>query len=393
MLGRFQGRKIRLSILCGVFYAANTLALDEPASINDKVRILEQELSSLKQEVAAFQHSDDLGSGSTPQSLFLLSGYMDVNYQDTEHTNSRFKFGHFNPIFQYLYDDLVLAEAELEFEVDNHGETETKLEFATIDLFLHDYVIVVAGKFLSPLGYFVQNIHPRWINKLPSKPSGFSGGQAAPEAEIGLQLRGGFPLWQWHVNYSVYTGNGPKAEVVNGVIEKVETDGFNDALDGTKIVGARLGLLPLAKLEVGLSGATSKVGLFDGNNTKIEGGRDYHVIGADLAYQWQDLDFRVEYIRQEGGSRAGSAIPKGAKWQAWYAQAAYRFSPTKWEPVVRVSKYTSSNPEQEQKQWALGVNYWFVPSFVLKVAYEFNDGETNTANDANRFLTMLAYGF
>ena len=55
-----------------------------------------------------------------------------------------------------------------EIEIDDAGETETNLEYLTIDWFINDYMALIAGKFLSPIGQFRQNLHPSWINKLPS---------------------------------------------------------------------------------------------------------------------------------------------------------------------------------------------------------------------------------
>jgi hypothetical protein len=66
----------------------------------------------------------------------------------------------------------------------SHHETEVSKTGRFGDV-LHDYVTFGAGKFLSPLGYFRRNLHPAWINKLPSRPPGFSNGQAASVAEIG----------------------------------------------------------------------------------------------------------------------------------------------------------------------------------------------------------------
>lgn len=41
----------------------------------------------------------------------------------------------------------------------------------------------------------------------------------------------------------------------------------------------------------------------------------------------------------------------------------------------------------------MGLNYWFAPSIVGKVAYEFNHGLAGTANDSNQLLLQFAYGF
>ena len=65
-----------------------------------------------------------------------------------------FNVGTFAPIFHFQYRDLVMLESELEFEIGDDGQTETNLEYLTIDWFINDYMVLVGGKFLSPIGQF-----------------------------------------------------------------------------------------------------------------------------------------------------------------------------------------------------------------------------------------------
>ena len=327
-------------------------------------------------------------------SVVHLSGYADTGFIATQHERSRFFLGHFNPIFHYLYKNLILAESEVELEVNSHGETEVKLEYADLGLFLNNYMILIVGKFISPLGFFFQNIHPTWINKLPTSPPGFKGDQAAPEADIGVELRGGFHIDNpTRVNYAVYVANGPKAIVEDGEIEEIETEGFNADADGNKIVGGRIGILPIPNLEIGISGAIGKVGLFgEDPGEAVETNRNYNVLGADASLQVKNLELRGEIIQQDIKSHYGSDI-SGGKWRGWYGQASYRFRPTKLEGIVRYGDYRTPHADQDLKQWALGCDYWFAPSAVAKVAYEFNSGLHGTANNANSLLFQLAYGF
>ncbi|MDD3762935.1 MAG: hypothetical protein PHP86_06570 [Nevskiales bacterium] len=139
-----------------------------------------------------------------------LAGYAFVDYVSPENGDGAFTQAGFNPIFHYLYDDRVLVEAELEIALDEQGQTETNLEYATIDLFLSDTTVLVAGKFLSPLGNFRQNLHPAWINRFASAPVGFAHDGAAPTNDIGVQLRGvfaGTPVGR--ITYALALTNGP----------------------------------------------------------------------------------------------------------------------------------------------------------------------------------------
>jgi hypothetical protein len=132
---------------------------------------------------------------------FQLAGYASFDYENEENGDGSFAGVKFAPIFHYQYGDIFLFEAEVEFTVDSDGETETELEYAAGTFFINDYMGLQVGKFLSPLGQFVQNLHPSWINKLPSAPVGFGHDGAAPTSNVGIALRGGLPkISQMHLH-------------------------------------------------------------------------------------------------------------------------------------------------------------------------------------------------
>lgn len=278
------------------------------------------------------------------------------------------------------------------------------LEYLTIDWFINDYMVLVGGKFLSPIGQFRQNIHPSWINKLPSAPPGFGHDGAAPLTDVGFQLRGGFPIGNIRTNYAVYVSNGPelKAEFEDGEYELdgVEAEGFGADRDGEKVVGGRLGIIPFAGFELGLSAASGKAtvtSVEDGDSSLLsdEGARDYDVIGADFNWQYKAFNLRGEYIETEVGADTGSgtAASEGATWETWYTQGAYRFNQSKWELVARYADFDSPHNSQDQQQWAIGTNYLFTNNFIGKLSYEFNDGQAGSDADQDRFLFQMAYGF
>jgi hypothetical protein len=284
-------------------------------------------------------------------------------------------------------------EAEIEMAVEEDGSTGVGLEYTTIDWLMNDYMILLAGKFLSPIGQFMQNRHAAWINKLPTTPSGFGHGQAIPLAEVGIELRGGIPLplaKYSALNYAVYVGNGPEFEVEDGEIEHIEAEGFTRDLDNEKVYGGRLGFLPYPNLEIGFSVAMGDVGLEVGGVN--EPTRDYNVYGADLFARWKNLDIRGEYIYQEVDDQVNSIAPDRQRWSAWYSEASYLF-PFNFEGIVRYSDYDSTHASQEQEQFAIGLNYIFAATAIAKLAYEFNDGLEGTPVDDDAFYLQLTYGF
>ena len=92
---------------------------------------------------------------------YRLSGSVVANWADSTSgmMPNTFAGGAFMPVF--LVRDKNLLQLEAHVEVANYGnETETSLEYAQLDLFLNDYMTLVAGKILSPIGQFQQAIHP-----------------------------------------------------------------------------------------------------------------------------------------------------------------------------------------------------------------------------------------
>jgi len=342
----------------------------------------------------------------TPSSLIHMAGYTDVGYVNAKNSDGTFVLGSFAPIFHFQYRDKVMFESELEFEISPDGETEVGMEYLTIDYFLNDYVTVVAGSFLSPIGQFRQNLHPSWINKLASAPPGFGHDGAAPTADLGLQLRGGFPLGSVRSNYAVYVGNGPELNAVfddgEFELEGIAAETFGVDRDGKKVVGGRFAILPVARLEIGVSALTGKAtvtGLEDevsGAITEVDGAfaRDYDVIGADYAWAWNDFSLRGEYVRSKvGAALSGPTASDGGTWKSWYSQAAWRIPSTNYEAVMRFADFDTPNVIGDQTQWAIGLNYLITNSFIAKGTYEFNDGFTGSNADSNRLMLQLAYGF
>jgi len=374
--------KAQFTLLAG----AVALAMSGTALAQTELEKLKAEVDALKQEVRS------AAEWKSPKTLAHMAGYADVGYTDSKADSGTFSVGSFSPIFHYQFGELVMLEAELELEVDELGNTDTALEYLTVDLFLSDTVALVAGKFLSPLGQFRQNMHPSWINKMASAPVGYGHDQAAPNAEVGVMLRGGFPSGGNKVNYAVYIGNGPGVELDPTMteLERVETPGLNADQDGKKVVGGRLGLLiPDSRFEVGVSAATGKLD----EVTPTGEIRDYDVLGVDFAWRPGDFELRGEYIQQEVGAFAGSTAPAGGTWDAWYLQGSYRFQPSNWEAVLRYGEYDTPGVEADREQTAVGVNYLFASNVIGKVNYEFNDNPNPGETADDRLLLQLAYGF
>ncbi len=331
-----------------------------------------------------------------PKTLVHMSGFADVGYTSAEGAPGSFKMGTFSPIFHFQFADSFMLESELEFDVDEEGATKASVDYMTIDWFMNDHVALLAGKFLSPLGQFRQNIHPSWINKMASAPPGFGHDQAAPNADVGLMARGGYLMKSNNsLNYSFFITNGPTLEANGGAIEKIESPGLNVDGDGKKVYGGRLGFyMPKAKLDLGVSLASGQVSVRDTAVDPItyDASRSYSVLGTDFTWRHRKLDIRGEYIHQEYGPQSTSTAPAAGKWAAWYVQAAYKFQPSNWEGALRYGQYTTPDATIDVNQINIGVNYLFASNLVAKMNYELNTNPGG-ATAANRWLVQMAYGF
>lgn len=352
---------------------------------------LQKDVSFLNEKVVEWEE------WKAPKTLVHMAGFADVGYVDTQGTAGTFNLGGFSPIFHYQFADSFMLEAELEFEIDEAGKSDASVDYVTIDWFVNDYIALVAGKFLSPLGQFRQNTHPSWINKLASAPSGFGHDQAAPNADVGFMARGGY-LFESNnsINYSIYIANGPVLVADGSEIDEIATGGFGKDGDGNKTFGGRFGMFfPSSKFEFGVSLATGKASVRSGSagSYSYDASRDYNVVGTDFTWRPGRWDVRGEFIQQEYAAQSSSVSPESGKWGAWYVQTAYRFSETNWEAVVRIGEYDTPTNAKDVEQITVGANYLFATNLVGKVSYELNDNPNAGLTAANRLLLQLSYGF
>ncbi len=391
---------------------ATVIAEASNADLQTQIDALQSQVTALNSEV------QQAAEWKNPNTLIHTAGYADVSYVNREGEDGSFTVGRFAPIFHYQYRDVVMLEAELEFEINDKGESDVAMEYMTIDWFMNDYAVLVAGKFLSPIGQFRQNLHPSWINKLATAPPGFGHDGAAPVSDLGLQVRGGFPVGKMRANYAVYVSNGPElnAEAEDDgaggfeyALDGVAAEGFNTDSNGEKTFGGRFAILPISSLEIALSFAT---GMASVTNIEPEGlpvsgapvakqsARDYDVLGTDFVWFNGNMSIRGEYVKTRVGSdiSAGQTASAGATWTTWYTQAAYRLPNSKWEGVLRYTDYDSPHDSVDKKQAAIGVNYLVANNFIIKLTHEFNDGKTDATGqvyktDADLTMLQMAYGF
>ncbi len=378
---RNQVKRVVLgSLLPSLAFSTQLFAVD--------IEQLAKDVAMLKEQNEALNTSKE----GNAKSGFQLAGYSAFDYSDGEFSGVKFA-----PIFHSKYGDILQFEGEVEFTMDpTTGETVTALEYAAATVFLNNYMGLQVGKFMSPIGQFVQNQHPSWINKLPDAPVGFGHDGAAPTSNVGMALRGGLPkIAGLRSNYVLFVSNAPvygKTEGSN-VEGSIDAEGKVTSNGAQPTLGARYALNPLSQMEIGVSGAVGEI--VDTNNTKSV--RDYSVFDVDFMYNIDAVSLKAEYVKQTiGSSTLNSIDPDGGEWEAWYAQASYQFTQFPIEPVIRYSDY--HNPDTKRNRLALGLNYLFANNLVAKIAYQFNSNEDSTVaptdvTNSDIFRAQLAFGF
>lgn len=339
------------------------------------------------------------GEEAQAKSNFLLTGYAHALYGKTEGEHGSFELGSFNPIFLYRAGDKVLFEGELELEVMNAegggADTELMLEYAQMDYLFNDYVTVVAGKMLLPLGTFIEKIHPAWINKLPTFPLPRADETAIlPESGVGLQLRGAFSIGGDHrLTYAVYGVNGPGSKNGTGNADDLDLEGNVVDQNDAPSAGGRISWFypwkPYNDVEIGVAGQS---GVWNNNSDLLWSA---FVVDAAL-HLGPDFEARGEYINTwQETNDAGTIQPHG-----WWAQAAYKLAGlnldlpmiNNTEVVFRYSMVDDDQPGTRTHAYALGFVYYITSQFQFKGAYEFiTSTEASEAN--NRLLLQMAYGF
>jgi hypothetical protein len=140
---------------------------------------------------------------STAQSAlhnFSMVGDAEVQFGKADDSPATFSLADFAPIFLFRGGDDVLFEAGFDVMLQNgtHGpggtggsSTSVSMSFGQMDYLLNDYVTIVAGDMLLPLGTYSER-GAGWLNKIPDDP--LVRDAALPGSGVGVQLRGAIPI-------------------------------------------------------------------------------------------------------------------------------------------------------------------------------------------------------
>ena len=338
---------------------------------------------------------------------FSILGDAEFQYAKTEGQHGTFLFADFAPIFLYRGGDNVLFEAGFDFFLQNNdrasaaggsGATTTiNLSFAQLDYLLNDYLMLVVGNMVLPLGTYSERT-AGWLNKFPDNPMARA---LLPGTGVGAQLRGAVALGQTgnSLTYSVWGVDGPGSADGTGSAGALDLGG-NVGLRSDNAVanlhsqpsgGGRLGLFmpfkPHYDLEVGFSGQS---GQWDDADRHL-----WTAIVADASlHLGANFEAKGEYIRSFYGSDdLGNIRPEG-----WWVQAGYKLAGLNlnW-PLINnlelVNRYDSIHDGlgMRTRRYTLGYIYYLSNTLLFEGDYEFLHSTDPTQK--NTLLLQLSYGF
>jgi hypothetical protein len=378
-----------------------------------------------KAEAAAQAQPAQQPVGPPATHQFQIVGDAETIFGKIHGQHGGFAFADFAPIFLFRANDNVLFEAGFDFTLANNAPASSgttfnfDLSFATLDYLLNDYVTVLAGNMLLPLGTYSER-SAGWLNKIPDNPLPRG---LLPGTGIGVQVRGAVPLGSngQSLTYALYGANGPSS---------VDGTGNSGSLD----LAGNVGVLSAAtsfprQYGFGLPGTTfSSVGNLHADPSG--GGRigwfypfkphyDVELGISGQAGQWNDLgnlwsavvadaavhlspaiEIKGEYINTWAETTdLGTIRPNG-----WWIQGGYKLSGLNLDlPVINnvelVGRYDKSNdalsPSTKVDRYTAGFVYYFSNTLLFEGDYEWlnSSGPNSVVFPANELLFQISYGF
>ena len=190
---------------------------------------------------------------------------------------------------------------------------------ADFQIFLNNYMTVVAGLFDQPFGDWYEDQSPMWVNRFVTAPLPFGVEPVVPPAELGVQLRGGMQFGAARSGCRLH-GLGRKRPQLHlacpSAPADLKSDGDRVSQTNGKSIGARFRIYPLpvdtewGRLELGASTY----------NGKWANGNWYNSWGVDFNYFVGNLQTRGEWLESYRQMPMGRHTDNR---QGWYVQAGY----------------------------------------------------------------------
>ncbi|MBL8994916.1 MAG: hypothetical protein JNM63_16330, partial [Spirochaetia bacterium] len=269
------------------------------------VEDLQEQVSELQDDIEKIKTSlNTLRLGSHK---ILFSGNIRTQFIADEGDPSTFDvLMRFHPY--WLVGDRFLAKVDTQFTYKGN-KTDVFLFFGEIGYILFPWLTAKAGVMLAPFGFFQENVHVEWVQKMADEPLPVTDDLIAPTQILGFQLRGTIPIVSdFRINYALWLANGPRLNDGTNVTNQTLTSHHgsvvpnhpgsllfnNNYLDNNdnKTVGGRIAFLPWAPVEFGYSAMYGQVG---DKGTRFEKvGAFIHAVDVSFMGVIQPLKSRLE---------------------------------------------------------------------------------------------------
>jgi hypothetical protein len=354
-----------------------------------------------------------------------IGGYMDHELRFEENGEHTFDQHRLIPFIYSDVSDRVKFATEIEFE---HGGTDSpggvqgqtgamKIEFATIDFLITDWLNYRGGIILSPLGKY-NLVHDSPLQDLTDRPMVDRFIIPTTLSESGMGFFGTlYPTELSTLSYEIYAVNGFSAEDNGTVVSSGE--GFIRSSRGSikdnnnrnfAFVG-RVAYSPFLGLEIGLSAHTGNIDEYSSNRMTIK--------AVDWTYQRGAFELVGEYahasIERDGNLDAdtpNSEVYNGDSW-GYYIEPRYHFMPqflkdhaptfftdnSTFTAVVRLGGLDINQPlpsEGDIRRTRLtpGFNFRYTEDTVFKAEYQVNweNGRgLDSVNNNNLVFSISTY--
>ena len=339
---------------------------------------------------------------------FLVTGDAEVQYGKAAGQNGGFSLADFAPIFLFRANDNILFEAgfdvTLQNSVDSNGNraggttTAVDLSFAQMDYLYNDYVTLVAGDVLLPLGTYSERA-AGWLNKIPDDPMVRD---YLPGSGIGAELRGAVPIGEngQMLTYAIYGVNGPSSitnstSLASQTVDNLDLGGNVGPVNwhSAPSAGGRIGwFFPWGlhkDIELGVSGQTGQ--------WSDSGNRHWSAAVLDAAIHLGPyLEAKGEYINTwVETANSGTVNPNGLWVQASYKLAGLQSNIPLIDNLELVGRYDNENDNQGTRvdRYTAGYVYYITDTLLFEGDYEWYDNHGSYAYPASQLLFQLSYGF
>jgi hypothetical protein len=384
------------------------------------IQQLQQQLGETKTAVTNAQQSADsvakvqstypvANTSQGPMHNFSMVGDAEVQFGKTAGQHATFQLADFAPIFLFRGGDDLLFEAGFDIMLNNGARTDTggtggsstsvSMSFGQMDYLLNDYMTLVGGDMLLPLGTYSER-GAGWLNKIPDDP--LVRDALLPGSGVGVQLRGAVPVGESGsmVTYSAYAVNGPSSSGTNGGFISPagaldlggnvgDTPNWHAKPSGGGRVATFLPWKAHYDVELGLSGQTG--------SWSDQGDHEWTAGVLDAAlHLGPNVEVKGEYIRTWYGSDdLGMVKPKGSWVQAGYKLAGLGLEMPYINNFELVSRFDNLNDGLGTKteRYTVGDIYYFSSTLLFEADYEWLQSHGPAALPPNSFVLQLSYGF